>query len=261
MIDLLSAEGRDALRAVAERPVLYAFDFDGTLAKISPDRGGVKLSSSTHEWLRELAARAPCAVVSGRALSDLTPRVNGAVPYLIGNHGVESPLTPDATLNEAERICLGWMKQVDGDLAGPLKDAGVEVEHKRFTLTVHYRGNDEPAAMEPTLGLLLNRLAPVPRLIAGKASVNVLPPGSTTKGEAALALMFHLKREGLFFVGDDETDEDVFGLPEGLMMGVRIGREPQSRAGYYLNHQTEIEDVIRVLVQWIDRTTEMKGSE
>lgn len=50
--------------------------------------------------------------------------------------------------------------------------------------------------------------------------MNVLPPGSTTKGEAALALMFHLKQEGPFFVGDDETDEDVFGLREGLIMGV-----------------------------------------
>ncbi|MDX2252546.1 MAG: trehalose-phosphatase [Nitrospira sp.] len=261
MIDLLSAEGRDALMAVAGRSVLYAFDFDGTLAKISPDRGGVKLSPSTHEWLRELAARAPCAVVSGRALSDLMPRVNGAVPYLIGNHGVESPLTPEVTLSEAERICLGWMKQLDGDLAGPLTHAGMEVENKRYTLTFHYRGGDEPATVEHALGLLRNRLAPVPRLIVGKASVNVLPPGSTTKGEAALALMFHLRQEGLFFIGDDETDEDVFGLREGLMMGVRIGRQPQSRAGYYLNHQTEIEDVIRVLVHRIDRTTETKGSE
>jgi trehalose 6-phosphate phosphatase len=261
MIALLSAEGRDALRAVADRSVLYAFDFDGTLAGISSDRRNVTLSPAIYGWLHELATRAPCAVISGRALSDLTPRVKGAVPYLIGNHGLESPLTPVATLNSAERVCLEWMTQVDGDLAGPLKHAGVEVEHKRYTITFHYRGHDESATVERTLGLLLNRLAPVPRVIAGIQSVNVLPPGSTTKGEAALALMSHLKREGLFFVGDDETDEDVFGLPEGLMMGVRIGREPQSRAGYYLNYQTEIEDVIRLLVHRLDHTTETTGSK
>ena len=261
MIALLSAEGRDALSAVARRSVLYAFDFDGTLAGLSSDRRNVALSPSIHGWLHELAARVPSAVVSGRALSDLTPRVNGAVPYLVGNHGLESPLTPAATLNEAERICLGWMKQVDGDLTGPLKHAGVEIENKRYTLTFHCRGSDEPATVERVLGLLLTRLTPVPRLIAGKASMNVLPPGSITKGQAALALMVHLKREALFFVGDDETDEDVFGLPEGLMMGVRIGRQPQSRAGYYLNHQTEIEDVIRFLVHRIDRTTGTTGSE
>lgn len=261
MIDLLSAEGRDALKTVAGRSVLYAFDFDGTLAGISSDRKNVTLSPAIYSWLHELATRAPCAVVSGRALSDLMPRVNGAAPYLIGNHGLESPLAPAETLNAAEQVCLGWMKQVDGDLAGPLKHAGVEVEHKRYTITFHCRRHDEPATVERTLGLLLNQLVPVPRLIVGIASVNALPPGSTTKGEAALALMFHLKREGLFFVGDDETDEDAFGLSEGLMMGVRIGRHPQSRAGYYLNHQTEIEDVIRFLVQCLDRTTEAAESE
>jgi len=256
MIYLLSDEGRQALRTVASRPVLYAFDFDGTLAKISRDRDGVKLSRSIYEWLRELAARASCAIVSGRALSDLTPRVNGAVPYLMGNHGVESPLTPVAALSVAEQVCLGWMKQVETDLAQPLKDSGIEVENKRYTLTFHYRGIDESAGGLAALALLLNRLTPVPQLICGKGSVNALSPGSTRKGEAARSLMIHLRRDGLFFVGDDETDEDVFGLTEGLIMGVRVGQQAESRAQYYLKHQSEIEDVIRFLVHRIDRTPE-----
>ena len=261
MIYLMSGEGRDALRAVAGRPILYAFDFDGTLARISSDRGGVKLSPSTYEWLRELATRASCAIVSGRALSDLTPRVNGAVPYLIGNHGLESPLTPASVLSLAERVCLGWMKQVDTNLAQPLEDAGVEVENKRYSLTFHHRRTDEPARVQSALVLLLNRLTPAPRLIFGRASVNVLPPGSTRKGEAALALMIHLQRAGLFFVGDDETDEDVFELKEGLIMGVRIGHQPESRAQYYLKYQSEMEDVIRFLVHRIDGTLDTPAIE
>jgi trehalose 6-phosphate phosphatase len=256
MIYLLSDEGRQALRTVASQAVLYAFDFDGTLAKISPDRGGVKLSRSTHEWLRELTTRASCAIVSGRALSDLAPKVNEAVPYLIGNHGLESPLTHPDTLSRAERVCQGWIKQVDKDLASLLKEAGVEVENKRYTLTFHYRGVDKPAKIERTLVLLLNRLTPAPRMIFGIASVNVLPPGSSGKGQAALALMTHLRSAGLFYVGDDETDEDVFGLTEGLIMGVRVGHQVESRAQYYLKHQSEMEDVIRFLVHRIDRTPE-----
>lgn len=256
MIYLLSDEGRQALKTVASRPVLYAFDFDGTLAKISPDRGGVRLPPSTHEWLRELASRASCTIVSGRALSDLTPRVNGAVPYLIGNHGLESPLTPAVALSLAEYVCLGWMKQVVTDLAQPLKVAGIEVENKRFTLTFHYHGTDESAGVEAALALLLNRLTPAPRLIRGKASVNALPPGSTRKGEAARSLMMHLRCAGLFFVGDDETDEDVFRLTEGLIMGVRVGYQAESRAQYYLKYQSEVEEVIRFLVHRIDRTPE-----
>ena len=88
MTYVLSEEGRRALRALTERPVLYAFDFDGTLAPISPDRDSVKVPSSVSEPLKELGARAPCAVISGRALADLAPRIDRAVPHLIGNHGL-----------------------------------------------------------------------------------------------------------------------------------------------------------------------------
>ena len=261
MMYLLSKEGCDAMRAVARQAVLYAFDFDGTLTSISSDRNGVNLSPSTHEWLRELTARAPCAVVSGRALSDLAPRVNGAVPYLIGNHGVESPLASASALTAAEQVCLEWMRQVETDLALPLKVAGIEVETKRYTLTFHYCGSDQTTGIEAALALLLNRLIPAPQLICGKASVNALPPGSRRKGEAARSLMTHLRCAGLFYVGDDETDEDVFGLTNGLVMGVRVGPQAESRAQYYLKHQSEIEEVIRFLIHHIDRAAEMKGSK
>jgi trehalose 6-phosphate phosphatase len=257
MIYLLSREGREALRVVAKHSrILFAFDFDGTLAGISPDREGVKLSPSTHGWLHELASRVPCAIVSGRALGDLRPRVNGAVTFLIGNHGLESPLTPAAALGMAERVCLEWMTRLETDLAHPFKDTGAEVENKRYSLTVHYRETDEADRVQQALVLLLNRLTPAPRLLLGRESVNVLPPGSRGKGEASLAMMSHLRCTGLFFVGDDETDEDVFGLKEGLIMGVRVGPKPESRARYYLKHQSEMEDVIQFLVHRIDRTPE-----
>jgi trehalose 6-phosphate phosphatase len=258
---VLSQEGRLALRTLTTRSILYAFDFDGTLAGISSDRGAVQLSSSMHEWLSKLARRVPCAIVSGRALSDLMPRVNGAVPYLIGNHGLESPLTPPATLRVAESICQAWMKLVDTGLARPLKVAGVEIENKRYSLTFHYRRADESAAMSKTLRQFCRQLTPTPHCIFGKASMNVLPPGSTGKGEAALALMTHLRQSGLFFIGDDETDENVFELTEGLVMGVRIGKQPDSRAKFYLRRQGEIEDIIRFLVHRIDRTPESVDHE
>lgn len=259
MIYLLSDEGRARLKAVAERPVLYAFDFDGILAKSSRDRQNVKLAPATHEWLQELAQRAPCAIVSGRALDDLRPRLKGAAPYLIGNHGVESPLTPPAMLSAAERVCLEWMAQVNNGLAPALHDAGVEIQHKRYSLTIHYRRPTESDEIEGKLVRALTGLTPVPRLILGETSVNVLPPGSAGKGAAALALMTHLRRTGLFFVGDDDTDEDVFDLKEGLLMGVRIGRPPDSHARYYLKYHSEIDDVLRFLVHRLDGTPDMAG--
>lgn len=244
------------MRALAENALLYAFDFDGTLAPISPNRDAVQITPSLTEWMKELAQRVPCAIVSGRALSDLAPRVNGAVTYLIGNHGLESPLTPPAALSLAEDACRAWMKCVETELARPLKIAGVEVENKRYTLTFHYRAAEESAGVQKELVPLLNRLTPAPRLIFGKASVNVLPPGKDGKGPAALALMHHLQQTGLFFIGDDDTDEDVFELSEGLAMGVRVGRHEDTRARYYVKDQGEIEDVIRFLVHRIGRAPE-----
>lgn len=256
MTYVLSEEGRRALRALAEKPILYAFDFDGTLAPISPDRDAVKLPCSVSEWLKELSKHAPCAVVSGRALADLVPRVGGAVPHLIGNHGIESSLTPLPTLLWAEGVCAGWQRELETRCAQSLTDLGVDVEAKRYSLTLHYRGTAEFARVRTALRRLLEPFSPAPRLIYGKDSVNVLPPGQGGKGPAALALMVHLRRIGLFYIGDDETDEDVFGLTEGLAMGVRVGRSAESRAQFYLQHQGEIEEVIRFLVHRIDRTPE-----
>ena len=256
MTYLFSDEGRRALRALTSRPTLYAFDFDGTLARSSEDRDTVELSQSIYEGLSELAHRIPCAIVSGRSLSDLASRVNGVVPHLIGNHGLESPLTAPATLIRAEHICKGWMQRFETDFIQSLKMYEAEVENKRYTLTLHYRGTDDPARVRTALVLLLDQLAPTPRLIFGKASVNVLPPGETGKGPASLALMRHLQQTGLFFIGDDETDEDVFELSEGLVMGVRVGPHEKSRAGYFIHHQGEIKDILRFLIDCLGRTPE-----
>lgn len=254
MTYLLSEEGRRSLRAVAEKPLLYAFDFDGTLAPISPNRDAVQIIPSITEWIKKLAKRVPCAIVSGRALADLAPRINGTVPYLIGNHGIESSLTPLATLLWAEGICTAWKRDITTRFADTLKTLGGEVEDKQYSLTVHYRAHAQEAGVRPAILRLLQQLTPVPDLIVGKSSVNALPPGLGGKGPAVLALMRHLRQTGLFFIGDDETDENVFGLTEGLAMGVRIVKQADSRAKFYLRHQGEIEDVIRFLVHRIDHT-------
>lgn len=259
MTYLLSEEGRRAMRDVATRPVLFAFDFDGTLAPISPHRAAVKIPRSVMEWLRELSKRAPCAIVSGRALADLAERTKGAVPHLIGNHGIESDLAQTATLLWAKGICKGWVSQLAKVTARPLVDLGVDVENKEYSLTLHYRAASDPAQVRLILLDRLEQLSPKPRLILGKFSLNLLPPGQHGKGIAVLALMYHLRQSGIVFIGDDETDEEAFGLTEGLVMGVRVGRQSESRARFYMKQQSEIEEVLRFLVHRIDRTPESAG--
>lgn len=261
MIYLLSDEGRESLRALAAAPILYAFDFDGTLAPISPDRETVRIPRSLAERIKELAQRAPCAVVSGRALADLAPRIDGAVPHLIGNHGIENPIASTGDLRAAEEICAAWRRDMTTRLGESLKSLGGEVEDKRYSLTVHYRAGAQELEIRSAVLTLLERLTPAPHIIAGKSSVNVLPPGHGGKGPAVLALMSHLGQSGLFFVGDDETDETVFELTEGLAMGVRIGRRAESQAGFYLVHQGEVETAIQLLIHGLDQTPEFLDAD
>ncbi|HSA61069.1 MAG TPA: trehalose-phosphatase [Nitrospiraceae bacterium] len=261
MTYLLAEDGRLALRALTTRPFLYAFDFDGTLAPISPDRDAVTIPRSVYEGIIELSKRVPCAVVSGRALADLARRIDGMVPHMIGNHGIESPLASMGNLRAAEEICATWKRDIANRLAERLKSLGGEVEDKRYSLTIHYRPRAQESALRVAVVTLLQQLTPIPHLITGKSSVNALPPGHGGKGPAVLALMRHLRQTGLFFIGDDETDETVFELPEDLVIGVRIGQLTESRARFYLNDQMEIEKVIRLLVSDIDPTAQFPDAD
>jgi len=252
----LSTEGRRRLRSLTTHAILYGFDFDGTLAALSPDRHGVHLSRSMHEWLTELSRRTTCAIISGRSLGDLRSRLNGTVPHMLGNHGLESSFTPPSDLRAAEEACVAWMQTLTSDAAAPLAQYGTQVEPKRYTVTIHYRGVKNPEETRLFLTVLLNGLTPTPRLTFGPSCVNVLPAAHGGKGAAALALMKRLGLSGLFYIGDDGADEEVFRVPEGLAMGIHVGRQVESYAEFYVDHQGQVEDVIRFLVHRLDRTPE-----
>lgn len=252
MTHLLSAKGRLALTELTKRRTLYAFDFDGTLAPLSPHRHEVSIPPSIHEWMKELTRRAPCAVVSGRALQDLIPRMNGLVTHLIGNHGLESACTSAATRREAEDICRAWARTLAAEMSR-LPDHCIEVEHKRYSLTLHYQRAGDPGQTRLILQQRLTRLSPRPRLLFGHRAVNLLPPGDSGKGTGVLQLMKHLSQQGVFYIGDEETDETVFTLTEGLAVGVCVGKQTESHAKFYLNSRGEIEEVLQLLVHRLDR--------
>ena len=63
---------------------LYAFDFDGTLARIVRERHAATMTEPVRAALAELSGKAVTAGVFGRSLDDLRVRVNGVVPHMIG---------------------------------------------------------------------------------------------------------------------------------------------------------------------------------
>ena len=64
---LLASRGRRQLDLLTGTPTLYAFDFDGTLARIVRRHQDARLARPIREWLVELGKRAFTAVISRRS--------------------------------------------------------------------------------------------------------------------------------------------------------------------------------------------------
>ncbi|MDD5041434.1 MAG: trehalose-phosphatase [Candidatus Peribacteraceae bacterium] len=245
--DILSPRGRDALRALRQQRVLIAFDFDGTIAPLARHPASVRVSSGVRRQLQTLAAAVPVAIVSGRSLADLRryfPRFPG---LLVGNHGAEG-LSGHRPLAAARRACRLWRRHLLRLLHVRRASAGVWLEDKSFSLTVHSRS---PAVLR-TLRRQLAHAAPpdLPPMhfLSGKASINILFPAVPDKGEAVLLLLRRTRAEGGLFVGDDETDEAVFSLKKKTLITVRVGHARQTQAAFFLHSQKEIGCLLATLI-------------
>lgn len=248
MIPLFGKTGSAVLEAFTFTRTLYAFDFDGTLARIVRVPENARMAPKTEALLRRLSELAPVAIVSGRSVADLRRRIPFEPAYLVGNHGLEGLGTRKDSLEKAAEICAAWKRE----LAPRPWAAGVEVEDKAFSLALHYRRARARAQARRQLEQALESLQPAPRVIRGKFVFNLLPPGAPHKGAAILDLLRVSGMRHVFYVGDDDTDEDVFGLAEelGQAITVRVGKKKDSHAGYFIERQAQIDRLLRMLIAW-----------
>lgn len=242
MTPILSLAGRAALASFLRPNTLIALDYDGTLAPIVADPALAHMRATTQALLQAVARRRPTIILSGRGRSDALRLLGGApVLEVIGNHGAEAYGLP-------ARSSTQQIRQWHLLLAEQLKDtSGVHIEDKRHSLSIHYRGSADQAAAERRIRALCEEL-PGARLIGGKSVINLLPHDAPDKGSALLQALDRLGCPRALFVGDDETDEDVFRLrqPQRLL-SVRVGRSDQSAAEYCLESQDEIDELLTLL--------------
>jgi trehalose 6-phosphate phosphatase len=241
MEDILARANRAVLAQFAWSNVLLAFDYDGTLAPIVDDPAEARMRPRTRELLERVTRLFRCVVISGRSQADVLRRLRGVGVFeVIGNHGLE----PWRRTEEFAARVQTWLPVLRGELAA-LK--GVTIEDKLFSLAVHYRqSRNKKAAREAILGSA-SRLGGA-RVVGGKQVVNLLPEGAPHKGVALEAARDRLGCDTAIYVGDDETDEDVFALDEpGRLLTVRVGELPSSRAAFYIRGQDDIDEFLRTL--------------
>ena len=82
------------------------------------------------------------------------------------------------------------------------------------------------------------------RVFGGKEVVNILPKGAPDKGIALDRERVRLHCGAAVYVGDDETDEDVFKMdvPDQIL-GIRVGFKGDSAARFYVPDQEAVVDL------------------
>jgi trehalose-phosphatase len=220
-------------------------DFDGTLTPIVDHPDQVRLDPRTHGVLERLA-RAPSvslAIVSGRPIEDLVPRLGLEQVFLAGSAGLETldpggqrvlHVPPDRALPaNLEPLMQEWCARFQG--------AWLEPKGPAFSL--HFRAV-EPGLQAAFCSGVRRRLAPLAeqvRLVLGKKAFDVLPNVNWDKAAAIRSwLAARPAPDLLFYFGDDTLDEPVHELVASLGgYAVAIGRAA-SRAGHSLVSPTEV---------------------
>jgi trehalose 6-phosphate synthase/phosphatase len=249
-------ESVDRIRShVRNRSFALLLDFDGTLAPIvsSPDRA--RLSARTRKTLSVLASRpnTVVAVISGRSLEDIRHRVGLRELIYAGNHGLEIAWRDSLwTLPEAE-AARADIAEVSRRLRVRLRRvAGVIVENKGLTASIHFRQTPPPRLEEVRVAVLeeAERAARV-SVRRGKQVWELWPNVAWNKGSAAQTILKRAfgaewaSRVAVVYLGDDRTDEDAFmALPEPAVT-VKVGSPSSLTAARYLAR--DVDDVAQFL--------------
>jgi trehalose 6-phosphate phosphatase len=192
--------------------------------------------------LAELARASTVAIITGRAADDARRMLSFEPSFLIGNHGAEGLPGWQARSLGFEQCVRAWREAVTRcDLA----QGGIVVEDKRYSLSLHYRMAADPDAARASINRCVAQLSPAPRVIDGKAVVNLLPATAPDKGDALRALIEQTGARTVLYVGDDDTDERVFGLHLPSVLTLRVEPAADSAATLFLRDQREVLTLVR----------------
>jgi len=242
MRHLFCTEGEDALQAVMRLKPLLAFDFDGTLAPIVERPDDAHVPDAVSASLGQLSELLPVAIITGRSVADVKPRLGFHPRYIVGNHGAEDPtLGPPSSASQA----LDAIRQRLELRADGLDRCGIEVEDKQFSIALHYRRAPDAGAALVCIESLLQGTEPAIKRFGGKFVVNVMAVGLPDKGDALATLVRREGAGGAVFVGDDVNDEAVFMRATPHWLTVKVGRDdPLSRAMFFLDSDKELVQVL-----------------
>ena len=228
----------DVAAAVGDvRDWLVVLDFDGTLAPIVERKEDAALADGTHDAVAALREVTDVAVVTGRPVEDVLPRLQGLPVTVIGNHGTQARLEDGSTVDLLDTSQMARvLDEVEGALARQVDPAdGWEVERKPTSVALHDRRVDDQLR-EAVLPVVIDALEahaerpPGWKVLSGHRVTEFAPAGAD-KGTALSWLLDRLGHDRALVVGDDVTDEDAFAaVNEREGLAVLVAEEPRDTA-------------------------------
>ncbi len=252
---LLGKEVRKRLIAAYERATdrLLLLDYDGTLTPLARYPRLAQPSESILEVLKNLSRdkRNTIVLISGRDRKTLQDWFHDLHIALVAEHGF--------WWKEAEG---DWqmLKHVSADWKGRLlpileqyadRLPGALVEEKEHSIVWHYRAADPEHARSLVAELtdhLVNFTANIDvQVLQGSKVVEVRPAG-VNKGLSALHWVSNNRHNFILAIGDDSTDEDLFGILPESAYSIRVGMT-NTRARFNLRNADEVIELLQSLIR------------
>src|SRR5258707_1938324 len=227
---------RSLVPHLSETAVLL--DIDGTLLDLAPTPREVGVPPGMSKPLNRLLQRTngALALVSGRSLNDIDLIFAPDQYPVVGGHGAELRLDPESEAVAAHAPPMD--KELKRRLAAIAKlSPGILLEDKGYSLALHYRLAPHPEkAIYEAISLIRADLTNAPiEVLPGKCVCEGKHSGFT-KATAVLELINHepFKDRRPIFIGDDVTDEAVFGImPDLGGIAFSVGRRATGVAGHF----------------------------
>jgi trehalose 6-phosphate phosphatase len=219
------------------RKCAILLDIDGTLLDLAPSPRQVWVPPGLRRTLSQLSDRTSGAValVSGRRLSEIDLIFAPLQLTAIGGHGAEMRVSPDAepmtratSLSPVLKRKLASINELG---------RGILIEDKGYSLALHYRlAPDKEAIIRAAVEAICAEAPPgTVEILPGKLVFEVKPAG-INKGNAVCELMSYPPFAGRnpIFIGDDTTDEPVFGIISQFGgLGFSVGRIVAETNGHF----------------------------
>ncbi len=242
---------RDLARRLDQSAILL--DIDGTLLDLAPTPREVWVPPGLSKTLGRLLMRTSgaLALVSGRSLNDIDLIFAPEQFPAVGGHGAEMRISADSEAVATHAPPMD--KELKRRLAAIAKlSPGILLEDKGYSLALHYRlAPHAEKAIYEAVSLIRADLPNAPiEVLPGKCVCEIKHSGFN-KATGVLELMTHEPFKGRrpIFIGDDVTDEAVFGImPDLGGLAFSVGR----RARGVADHFDEPRDVREWLAHLLD---------